>query len=93
MRPTSVTLFGLSLKGAASWPACTGAVRASRIWCSITSSSGPGRGSAALLKELMRRSVQFAQERATSRELETADVKAALDELLFSGGRLNAAPL
>ncbi len=52
-----------------------------------------GGVSAAFLKELMRRSVQFALERATSPEIEAADVEAALDELLFSGGRLNAALL
>lgn len=49
--------------------------------------------SAAFLKELMRRSVQFALERAPSPELGTDDVEAALDELLFSGGQLNAALL
>jgi hypothetical protein len=49
--------------------------------------------SAAFLKELMRRSVQFALEHAPSPEIGTDDVDAALDELLFSGGQLNAALL
>jgi hypothetical protein len=49
--------------------------------------------SAAFLKELMRRSVQFALERAPSPEIGTGDVEAALDELLFSDGQLNAALL
>jgi hypothetical protein len=49
--------------------------------------------SAAFLKELMRRSVQFALERTPSPEIGTADIEAALDELLFSGGQLNAALL
>jgi ATP-dependent 26S proteasome regulatory subunit len=52
-----------------------------------------GGVSAAFLKELMRRSVQFALERAASPEIQTADIESALDELLFSGGRLNAALL
>ncbi len=49
--------------------------------------------SAAFLKELMRRSVQFALERTASPEIGTPDIESALDELLFSGGRLNAALL
>jgi len=52
-----------------------------------------GGVSAAFLKELMRRSVQFALERAASLEIETKDIESALDEMLFSGGRLNAALL
>ena len=52
-----------------------------------------GGVSAAFLKELMRRSVQFALERAASPEIETTDIESALDELLFSGGRSNAALL
>lgn len=52
------------------------------------------RVSAAFIKELMRRSAQFALERDASKPaLTAADVEAALDELLFSGGRLNAALL
>jgi ATP-dependent 26S proteasome regulatory subunit len=49
--------------------------------------------SAAFLKELMRRSVQFALEHGPSPEIGTGHVEAALDELLFSGGQLNAALL
>ena len=46
--------------------------------------------SAAFIKELMRRSVQFHLERADSGQIEQTDVDRALDELLFSGGSLNA---
>ncbi len=46
--------------------------------------------SAAFIKELMRRSVQFHLERADSGEIEQLDVDRALDELLVSGGALNA---
>jgi hypothetical protein len=45
--------------------------------------------SAAFIKELMRRSVQFQLERGGSRQVEWADVEGALDEMLFSGGSLN----
>ena len=41
----------------------------------------------------MRRATQFALERVASPALAIADIDAALDELLFSGGRLNAALL
>jgi len=51
------------------------------------------RVSASFIKELMRRAAQFALERGGANELAIADVDAALDELLFSGGRLNAALL
>jgi hypothetical protein len=49
--------------------------------------------SAAFIKELMRRSVQFALERGRDPKLTAFDVDAALDELLFAGGKLNAALL
>jgi ATP-dependent 26S proteasome regulatory subunit len=49
--------------------------------------------SAAFIKELMRRSAQFALERGGEPTLTAADVDAALEELLFAGGRLNAALL
>lgn len=45
--------------------------------------------SAAFIKELMRRSVQFHLERADSRCIELPDVENALEEMLFSGGSLN----
>jgi cell division protease FtsH len=44
------------------------------------------RVSAALIKELMRRSVQFHLERSESGRIELGDVEAALEEMLFSGG-------
>lgn len=47
------------------------------------------RVSAAFIKELMRRSVQFHLERNGTRRLELADVELALEEMLFSGGALN----
>lgn len=47
------------------------------------------RVSAAFIKELMRRSVQFQLERDGEGRLEWEDVAQALDELLFSGGSLN----
>jgi hypothetical protein len=37
----------------------------------------------------MRRSTQFHLERSETKEIELADVEAALDEMLFSGGSLN----
>ncbi len=45
--------------------------------------------SAAFIKELMRRVIQFHIERNGSLEINHADVDAALDEMLFSGGSLN----
>ncbi len=48
------------------------------------------RGSAALIKELMRRSAQFALESGRDSELQLADIEGALEEMLFSGGSLNA---
>jgi cell division protease FtsH len=45
--------------------------------------------SAAFIKELMRRSVQFHLERSESGRIELRDVEAALQEMLFSGGSLN----
>jgi ATP-dependent 26S proteasome regulatory subunit len=45
--------------------------------------------SAAFIKELMRRSVQFHLERTDSRCIELPDVENALEEMLFSGGSLN----
>ena len=46
--------------------------------------------SASFIKELMRRSAQFALERTgAAHALTSADVDAALDELLFAGGSLN----
>lgn len=45
--------------------------------------------SAAFIKELMRRAVQFHLERDGSGEISSADVTNALDEMLVSGGSLN----
>jgi cell division protease FtsH len=45
--------------------------------------------SAAFIKELMRRSMQFQLERDGARPLEAADVSSALDEMVFRGGSLN----
>jgi cell division protease FtsH len=45
--------------------------------------------SAAFIKELMRRSIQFHLERAMTRQIDLEDVENALDEMLFSGGMLN----
>ena len=47
------------------------------------------RVSAAFIKELMRRSVQFHLERNGSGSLDLRDVESALDEMLVSGGSLN----
>jgi hypothetical protein len=47
------------------------------------------RVSAAFIKELMRRAVQFQLERDGSARLELEDVEKALDEMLVSGGSLN----
>ena len=48
------------------------------------------RVSPAFIKELMRRSVQFHLERSDGGVLELVDVESALEEMLFSGGSLNA---
>ena len=45
--------------------------------------------SAAFIKELMRRIIQFYIERNSQSEINRADVDLALDEMLFSGGSLN----
>jgi hypothetical protein len=45
--------------------------------------------SAAFIKELIRRSVQFQLERENAGGIESHDVECALDEMLFSGGSLN----
>lgn len=45
--------------------------------------------SAAFIKELMRRAMQFHLERADSSTIEMQDVDNAIEELLFSGGTLN----
>jgi hypothetical protein len=47
------------------------------------------RVSAAFIKELMRRSVQFHLERNGSGPIELPDMENALEEMLFSGGSLN----
>jgi hypothetical protein len=47
------------------------------------------RVSAAFIKELMRRSVQFQLEREGNQVISIQDVQSALDEMLFSGGALN----
>jgi hypothetical protein len=45
--------------------------------------------SAAFIKELIRRSIQFQIERENARELMVTDIENALNEMLFSGGSLN----
>lgn len=45
--------------------------------------------SAAFIKELLRRIIQFHIERNSNAEINRADVDLALDEMLFSGGSLN----
>ncbi len=45
--------------------------------------------SAAFIKELIRRSVQFRLERKGAEQTEASDIEGALDEMLFSGGSLN----
>jgi hypothetical protein len=45
--------------------------------------------SAAFIKELMRRAVQFHLERDSSPQIAWADVQHALDEMLVAGGSLN----
>ena len=47
------------------------------------------RVSAAFIKELMRRAIQFHLERNSSGTIELQDVECALEEMLFSGGSLN----
>jgi hypothetical protein len=47
-------------------------------------------GSAAFIKELMRRAAQFNLQDAKNSSLSASEVDAALDEMLFSGGSLNA---
>ena len=47
------------------------------------------RVSAAFIKELMRRAVQFHLERTKTQAIELLDIEGALDEMLFSGGSLN----
>jgi hypothetical protein len=46
--------------------------------------------SAAFIKELMRRSAQFQMEAGESTALDASSVDAALEEMLFTGGALNA---
>jgi len=48
------------------------------------------RGSAAFIKELMRRAAQFYLQEGLGEELRETHVAAALEEMLFSGGSLNA---
>jgi hypothetical protein len=50
---------------------------------------GPDEASAAFVKELMRRAAQFYIQNST-RGLQLADVNAALQEMWFRGGSLNA---
>ena len=77
-------------------------MRAGRSWCGCTRGAWSvsddvvqaivrrtDRVSAAFIKELMRRSVQFPLEREWRRLRRIADVENALDEMLFSGGSLN----
>jgi hypothetical protein len=45
--------------------------------------------SAAFIKELMRRSIQFQLERRDGQSLNGQDIQSALEEMLFSGGTLN----
>ncbi len=47
-------------------------------------------GSAALIKELMRRSAQFAFEHGREDQIDLVDAEAAMEEMLFAGGTLNA---
>ena len=48
------------------------------------------KASAAFIKELMRRTAQFYIENGSNGRLRLADVSAALEEMLFTGGSLNA---
>lgn len=54
-----------------------------------TVSSRTAGVSAAFIKELMRRAMQFHLESGEDGELRVEDVEAAMDELLFKGGQLN----
>ena len=48
------------------------------------------RASPAFIKELMRRSAQFYLQNSTGGPVSAEDLSAALEEMLFSGGSLNA---
>ena len=48
------------------------------------------KASAAFIKELMRRAAQFYIQNGCEGALQVADVNAALEEMLFTGGSLNA---
>jgi hypothetical protein len=48
------------------------------------------KASAAFIKELMRRAAQFYIQNGSEGALQVADVNAALEEMLFTGGSLNA---
>jgi hypothetical protein len=48
------------------------------------------KASAAFIKELMRRAAQFYIQNGSEGALQVADVNAALEEMLFTGGTLNA---
>jgi ATP-dependent 26S proteasome regulatory subunit len=48
------------------------------------------KASAAFIKELMRRAAQFYIQNGSDGRLQLADVNAALEEMLFTGGSLNA---
>ena len=48
------------------------------------------KASAAFIKELMRRAAQFYIQNSGDGGLQLADVNAALEEMLFTGGSLNA---
>ena len=49
--------------------------------------------SAAFIKELMRRTAQASVERGAGAHVTSADITEALDDMLFSGGKLNIALL
>jgi hypothetical protein len=51
------------------------------------------KASAAFIKELMRRAAQFYIQNGSEDALQVADVNAAMEEMLFTGGTLNATPL
>jgi cell division protease FtsH len=48
------------------------------------------KASAAFIKELMRRAAQFYVQNGRNGRLQLGDVNAALEEMLFTGGSLNA---
>jgi cell division protease FtsH len=48
------------------------------------------KASAAFIKELMRRAAQFYIQNGSKGHLQLADLNAALEEMLFAGGSLNA---